>query len=230
LSRKDLEHVIEQVTPATLSLGKQGELRLAAPSEVLLVEGRGVEIRSNATLRWNPAGLSEPAALGLVSLCLEPAVERRSVADVLVFRVRLTQLEGPHAPLAEEINEALRDTNAELKWDFTAQLTRRLRIPAADCRDVDLTVSWGELRITTLALVFAVSVHVEKLPLPSSTGRSLAARWSQLAATVNPARLISGVRNASPRQFGIASTGLAACLGLVGALVGVRLGRKGLHA
>jgi hypothetical protein len=167
LSRHDLEEVLRELTPATLALGEHGTVCLGPPTEVTLLEARGLRVACPVTIHGSVLGLSVPIRVESATFCLEPSIASRAGRDVLVFKVVVEAIDVAALPhivegvAVDAMNSAIVAHETELTWDFRKTLSHRFSIADGHkaTRKVDVSAAWGKVRITAEAFVLAVSVH-----------------------------------------------------------------------
>jgi hypothetical protein len=167
LSRRDLEEVLHELTPATLALGAHGSALLGPPTDVTLLEARGLRVACPVTIHGTVLGLHVPISVQSATFCLEPSIASRGGRDVLVFKIAVEAIDVAALPhvlegaVVDALNSALVAHEANLVWDFRETLSHRFSIPEGPAapRVLDVSAAWGELRITGEAFVFAVSIR-----------------------------------------------------------------------
>ncbi len=163
LSEEDLVSLVAQLTPVKLRFGNDGDLLLFDASSVTLVAERGLRVACKAKLHWPVLGISVPVALHSLTVLLEPSVAKRDSEDILAFNVKIesADLAGLPAVVDREITARVNDALAstELSWSFKKTLSHVFELPKSLelLQAVDLRASWGQMRVTAEALVFAVS-------------------------------------------------------------------------
>jgi hypothetical protein len=165
LSKDDLRKVAAEFAPLTVRLGEEGELSLGVPSDVSLVPDKGLRIACGARLHWPLLGISVPITITLLTVIVRPVVEKQSDGDALVFHLELEHADFAMIPSAldtrvtERVNKELAAKHIELAWTFSHTLSHVFPLPAVlkTAASFGLEVAWGEVRVTTEALVFAIS-------------------------------------------------------------------------
>jgi hypothetical protein len=170
LSHDDLATLVAQLLPLDLRLGDSDgdpELRLSDLAKVELIENQGLRVECRAAIRWSVLGLDVPITVDSLALMLVPSVVKRSGRDALAFKIQLAELDVAWMPAAidatirERVNRELRDKQRHLVWTFSQTLSHVFTLPEA-VRPIDaleLEVAWGKVRVTSEALVMAVSFH-----------------------------------------------------------------------
>jgi hypothetical protein len=165
LARDDLRNVLADAAPLKVRLGQKGELLLGEPSEVALVPGRGLRLVCAAQLSWDLLGISVPVTLNSLVVLVEPLVEKRDDADVLVFKLQIESADLAMVPsligdrVTEHVNKELLSRHVELSWMFSKTLSHVFSLPATlkNVASIGLKVFASSLTITSDAVVFAVS-------------------------------------------------------------------------
>jgi hypothetical protein len=170
LSHDDLATLVAQLLPLDLRLGEADgdpELRLSDLAKVELIENQGLRVECRAAIRWSVLGIDVPITVDSLALKLIPSVVKRSGRDALAFKIQLGELDIAWMPAAidatirERVNRELREKQRQLTWSFSQTLSHVFRLPEA-VRPIDaieLEVAWGKVRVTSEALVMAVSFH-----------------------------------------------------------------------
>jgi len=165
LSRDDLATLLAQCTPVTIHIGKEGTLTIEEIRDVSLVAGAGMRVVCSATVRWPVLGASIPAAIRSLVAVVRPEIEKRDGHDALAFRLMVEETDLTALPtildesIAAKVNNELAKT--DLVWSFSDTLSHAFRLPKTlePLDALDLGVSWGQVRVTSEAVVFAVSFH-----------------------------------------------------------------------
>jgi hypothetical protein len=184
LSHDDLATLVAQVLPLDLRLGdadNDPELRLSDLAKVELIENQGLRVECRAAIRWSVLGIDVPITVDSLALKLIPSVVKRSGRDALAFKIQLAELDVAWMPAAidatirERVNRELRDKQRQLTWTFSQTLSHVFALPDAvrPIDAVELEVAWGKVRVTSEALVMAVSFHAH---VHRETDRVLASR------------------------------------------------------
>jgi hypothetical protein len=170
LSEEDVAGLVKQLTPVRVDLGTEASqsrwLHLGRPSSVTIVKGEGVRIVTRAKVQWSVSVLRVPFTLLNLQLLLRPRVvspDGETGRGRLVFQMEIEDADFEHVP--EVIDRTItKAVNAELAgqplaWDFAAALSHRFPLPRtlAPLEALALDASWGEVKITDSALMFAVS-------------------------------------------------------------------------
>jgi hypothetical protein len=171
LSKDDLAGVINDLCPLTIRLGQDPEddhfLRLSQPENVSLVEDVGLRFTCHAEIRWPVLGIDVPIAIQSITLTLNPALAPATGEHVLAFRPQIEQIDLSWLPdvidqrIADKINVELEKKHVELSWRFAETLSHRFALPnlLLPVSALDVEVAWGKVRVTSEAMVMAVSFH-----------------------------------------------------------------------
>jgi hypothetical protein len=226
LAEGDLAHVLEQLTPTSVKLGEDGELRLERPQAIMLVADQGLRVTFGANLRWSVLGIHVPVDVPSATVMLAPTVERRNDTTVLRFSIKFETLDIAAVPsllegtVVSHLNQALDTRHAELLWDFKKTLSYPLKMPASVSPGgvLDVTTAWGELRITAEALIFAVSVHVDLLA-GSTNERALPGPPAPEARVKYPTKRSRSLAVLDPKQIAAGAIAATLLIAAVGSLV-----------
>jgi hypothetical protein len=166
VSKEDLLNMLADFTPVRIRLSSGSAERLLVigkPAELALIPGQGVRILCPAKVRWSLSVLEVPVQVNSVQLLARPMIVHTRTGDALAFKLTVEEADLRGVPglfdrkIVESINQAL--TSKNLLWNFTKTLTRTFRLPSAlePTDAIGLTAEAGEVRVTTVALVFTVS-------------------------------------------------------------------------
>jgi hypothetical protein len=221
LSKNNVISLVGDFLPLSIHLGENPDdghyLELFEPREVSLVEGRGLRMTCGARIRWPILGIDVPVTVESVTLLLCPSVPEPPDQDELIFKLTVEGIDFAWVPagiddrIAEKINHELAKKHALLSWRFGDTLSHVFKLPRflPPLDAVALDVAWGQVRVTSEAMVIAVSFHSRVLragaepseltgsqhtPAPAAPERPLALRprWSgmtQLLAVASGAVL-----------------------------------------
>jgi hypothetical protein len=172
VSLEDFQALAAELLPVRVQLGAADSdhyLFLSAASEVSLVEGRGLRVVCNAQIRWPVLGMDLPISVDSLTVLLEPSVPNES--GELLMGVQLEHADVAWVPsmldkkIVSAINEALKQKKAELAWRFETALSRDFPLPEMlqPVRALGLKAGWGKVRVTSEAMVLAISFHAHAL-------------------------------------------------------------------
>jgi hypothetical protein len=185
VTREDLRALLAEALPLTLVLGEPGSEHTLAFSdlqEVELVADAGLRVLCRAHVRWPVLGIEVPIALNSLRALITPVIKSGPGGDALAFRLVIEHADFTAVPtaidnrLTDAINENLAQRELDLSWDFTKALSHVLPLPEAMVPLDALTtrVAWGKVKITTDALVLAVSVHTNFVRRDPASSRASA--------------------------------------------------------
>lgn len=172
VSLEDFQSLAAELLPVRVQLGAADSdhyLFLSAASQVSLVEGRGLRVVCNAQIRWPVLGMDIPINVDSLTVILEPSVPSES--GELLVGVQLEHADVAWVPsvldrkIVASINEALQQKNAELAWRFDSALSHEFALPQMlqPVRALGLKAGWGKVRVTSEAMVLAISFHAHAL-------------------------------------------------------------------
>lgn len=139
---------------------------LSAPTEVALVEGRGLRVACPGKVRWSlPVGGLDMTVTTVRALLL-PSIAMREGQAVLRFQIDVEALEIEWVPalldqkIAELITKKL--CGVPIEWNFTKLLTHRFELPRAvdPARDLLTSVREPTCTVTSTAMTLALYVAV----------------------------------------------------------------------
>jgi hypothetical protein len=171
LSKDNVISLVGRLLPVSIHLGENADdgqyLELFEPREVSLVEGQGLRMSCGARIRWPILGIDVPVTVESVTLLLCPSVPEPPAQDELIFRLTVEAIDFAWAPaaiddrIADKINHELAKKRALLSWRFGETLSHLFQLPPflPPLDAVALKVAWGQVRVTSEALVMAVSFH-----------------------------------------------------------------------
>lgn len=185
LSKEDLEALVAKMTPLTLRLDDdQGDFHLSDPSEITLVPDVGLRVVCKAKLRWPVLGVDVPVALHSLIVILRPEIAKTDGGDTLVFKLVIEHADLAGVPriiddrITQKVNDALAEKHVELAWNFAETLSHAFSLPALldPVEAIALKVAWGRIKVTSDALVLAVSFHSSVLRRDDGAPRGTAER------------------------------------------------------
>jgi hypothetical protein len=142
-------------------------LELFEPRQVALVEGQGLRMTCGARIRWPILGIDLPVTVESVTLLLSPTIPGPPGRDELLFKLTVEDVNFAWAPaavdhrIADKINHELAKKHALLSWRFGEALSHAFPLPPflEPLDALALNVAWGQVRVTSEAVVIAVSFH-----------------------------------------------------------------------
>jgi len=171
LSKDNVISLVGQFLPMSIHLGENPDdghyLELFEPRQVSLVEDLGLRMTCGATIRWPILGIDLPVTVESVTLLLCPSIPSASGRDELDFRLTVEGIDFAWVPatvddrIADKINLELAKKHALLSWRFGETLSHVFKMPPflPPLTAVALKVAWGQVRVTSEAVVIAVSFH-----------------------------------------------------------------------
>ena len=172
LSKDDLEKTLTDFCPLRIVLGDDGSIQISDPRDVQLVPERGLRMSVTVEVHWPILGITVPVSIRLATLEVRPEVLRKPEGETLTFRLQLDDVDISILPgifdrgIVDLVNKELDAKHIELSWAFAKTLSHVFELPAAlaSARAIDLRVAWGNVKITSEALVLAVSFHAKIEP------------------------------------------------------------------
>lgn len=172
VSLEDFQALAAELLPVRVQLGpadSEHYLFISAASQISLIEGRGLRIVCNAQVRWPVLGMNIPIDVDKLTVVLEPSVPTES--GELLVGVQLEHADVAWVPsvldrrIVSGINEALRQKKAELAWRFQNALSHQFVLPEMlqPVRALSLRAGWGKVRVTSEAMVLAISFQAHAL-------------------------------------------------------------------
>lgn len=145
-------------------------LDLEAPTEVALVEGRGLRVSCPAKVRWSLPMGGLDVTINFVRALLRPSVVTVDGHAALRFVIEVEDINVEWVPalldqkLAEIITKKLGDM--PLEWNFTKTLTHRFPLPDLfdPPRDLATSVREPTCTVTSTAMTLGLFVAVEPCP------------------------------------------------------------------
>jgi hypothetical protein len=177
LTVHDLQAILRQFCPAVFRLGDSGELELDEPTDVTLIDGRGMRVVCAAKLLWPVLGIHVPVSARSVAVMISPVVERagegnlegEDAGETLVFKMHIEHIDVTLLPafvddrVTARVNEELEKKHVELAWKFPDTLSHVFQLPDAllSTSALGLEVVSGSVRVTDSALAFAISFRTQ---------------------------------------------------------------------
>ena len=171
LLSEELAALVGQITPVTIRLGDNGELRVHDPSEVTVVRDLGLHVVCKATLHWKVLGLAVPLTLDSLAIMLRPAVEKRLNVEVLVFSLEIEQAKFAFLPtgiddrIVDHVNAELEAKHVELSWDYATTFNHQFDLLdiLQPVERLKLTVGGARVKASADSLAFGIEIHVDVL-------------------------------------------------------------------
>jgi hypothetical protein len=175
LTRDDLDRVMGSLCPLKISLGQGGNLLLSEPRDLELVADIGLRMAVTLEVHWPVLGIQIPVSVRTAVLDVRPEISGETGGN-LAFKLHLDEVDIAILPefvdrgIVDLVNKELEAKHVELSWSFIQTLSHVFELPEAlaSARAVDLRAAWGRVKITSEALVLAVSFEVSIEPRDSS--------------------------------------------------------------
>jgi hypothetical protein len=167
LTKGDLSEIINDFCPLKIALGEDGTVLLSEPRDTELVPDVGLRTRVTAEIHWPVLGVRIPVTVRSAILEVGPVISEKSDGGMLTFRLALREVDISMLPAIADrgivnlVNKELEGRHAELSWDFIRTLSHVFTLPDAvvSARAIDLRAAYGQVKIGSEAIVFAVSFH-----------------------------------------------------------------------
>ena len=171
LSKDNVISLVGQFLPMSIHLGENPDdghyLELFEPRQVSLVEDLGLRMTCGARIRWPILGIDLPVTVESVNLLLCPSIPSPPGRDELDFSLTVEGIDFAWVPatvddrIADKINLELAKKHALLSWRFGETLSHVFKMPPflPPLNAVAVKVAWGQVRVTSEAVVIAVSFH-----------------------------------------------------------------------
>lgn len=170
VTAEEARGVLARLLPVTVRLddepGTERYVVLDAPTDVSLVEGRGLRVTCPGRVSWSlPIGTIDMRIKRAQAL-LVPSIVTHPSGEALRFTLEIETLDFEWVPslvdqkIADVIEKRL---GAEpLEWGFAETFTRTFALPAAvePKRDVAVTVREPSCAVTEIAMTFVLYVAV----------------------------------------------------------------------
>jgi hypothetical protein len=170
VTAKDLQQIVDQLTPATVPLGERGHLYFDAPLEVSLVADRGLKVRCHAKVTYPVLGIDVAITIRSMTLMVLPNIESRDGEQVIVLSPEVDAIDLALLPdigdteLRAFLNRELQQKRIELPWNYRSTLTHRLPLPEwfRESSTFDLRADGAAVKVTNdsigLAIAFSAAV------------------------------------------------------------------------
>jgi hypothetical protein len=173
LTLSDLEAALRLLTPLRILVDPELNryVELAEPTEVSLVAGEGMKLRTSGVVQWSLAGVPVRAVVLGVDALLMPSVEATDSGAALRFGLRLSKLDVQYTPgLVEEtiltqVNATLAEDRHALCWNFSQTLAASFALP----RVLPSTTLWFatsaatvEIDATAVAITIPLQLKVSR--------------------------------------------------------------------
>lgn len=170
LTLKDLASALRALTPLRILIDSAGEryVELAPPSEVTLVEGAGLHVRTSGAVQWSVAGVGIRAKVLAVDVMLRPSVESTPRGAALRFALELSNLDVQHSPglvdstILGQVNSALEDEDNALRWYFAETLQVGTDLPRVlPPTHLDFQASGARVDVSATELTLSMPVRFD---------------------------------------------------------------------
>ena len=169
LQKGDVERLLGQLMPITIDIGDEGDLlALDRPKDVAFVAGEGLRVGCEAKVRWSVLGIDIPVTIHDVRVVLRPDVVRGpGGGDMLTFRLFVEHADIAGLPtiadehITDKVNAVLEARHLETAVSLAGLLSGSFRLPPSlrPLTTMSLDVAWAKLRVTSEAMVMAISFH-----------------------------------------------------------------------
>jgi hypothetical protein len=168
-AKQDVHKALEDLCPVDISLGDGGgNILISEPRDLELVPEVGLRTSVSIQVHWPVLGIQVPVSARSTTLIMRPEILKGDSSEQLSFKFRLEGLDIASFPsivdrkIVELINNELEKKHVELSWNFIDTLSHVFELPPtlASAQAIELRAAWGEVRITSEALVLAVSFRV----------------------------------------------------------------------
>jgi hypothetical protein len=151
-------------------------------------------------------GIQIPVSVRSATLEVKPEIVKNSEGEKLTFKVRLDDVDISMLPdlvdrgIVDRVNQGLEAKHVELSWNFIRTLRHVFALPEAlaSAGAIALSAGWGRVKITSDALVLAVSFDASVEPRGVESHSAGAPASSALAL---PDRRPGPVRSESVRSL-----------------------------
>jgi hypothetical protein len=176
LAKSDLDKAIGEFCPLKIKLGEDGNIRISDPRGLELVPDVGLRMSVTIEVHWPIWGIQIPVSVRSMTLEVKPEILKAHEGDQLTFKLRLDDVDISILPefidrtIVDRVNKELEARHVELSWNFIETLSHVFELPDAlvSARAIGLRAGWGSVKITSEAIVLAISFEA------SVTARSLA--------------------------------------------------------
>ncbi len=170
LTLQDLSTALQALTPLRILIDKEGEryVELAPPTEVTLVPGAGLHVRTSGAVQWSVAGVGIRATVLAVDVLLRPSVEDAATGPALRFALELSNLDLQHSPglidstILGQVNAALEDEDNALRWNFAETLQVGTDLPRVLPKTrLEFQASGARVEVTAEHLILSMPVRFD---------------------------------------------------------------------
>jgi hypothetical protein len=172
LAKNDLDKAIRDFCPLKIKLGEDGSVQISDPHGLDLVPDVGLRMSVTIEVHWPILGIQIPVSVRSATLEVRPEILKKPEGEPLTFKLRLDDVDISMLPefidrgIVERVNKELEERHVELTWNFIATLSHVFELPDAllSARAIGLRAGWGSVKITSEALVLAVSFDASVVP------------------------------------------------------------------
>jgi hypothetical protein len=172
LAKDDLDKALSDFCPLRIHLGEDGSILVSDPRSLELVPDVGLRMSVTVEVHWPVLGVQIPVSVRAAALEVKPEILKTPEGDSLTFKLRLDDIDISIFPsiidrgVVDLVNKELEAKHVELSWNFIETLSHVFDLPAAlaSAAAIDLRAGWGSVRITSEALVLAISFEARVVP------------------------------------------------------------------
>ncbi len=233
LATADLEKAMSDFCPLKIHLGEDGNgsLVVSDPRDVELVPDVGLRMSVTIEVHWPVLGIQIPVSVRSATLEVKPEIPKKPEGAPLTLKLRLDGVDISIFPsvvdrgIVDLVNKELEAKHVELSWNFIETLSHAFELPVAlaSARGIDLRAAWGSVKITSEALVLAVSFEARVVPREAGSIASPAALTRVAAPQPVERDRVRRLRRPSPVSLALGVSGaLLAGLGITALLLSRR--------
>jgi hypothetical protein len=166
----DLALTLRSLTPFQIVIDSElsRSVELADPSEITLVPGKGLLVRTSGAVQWSLAGVPIRGVVQAVDVLMEPSVETTDRGVALRFRLTLSNLDLKHTPglvddtILAQVNAGLEaDANA-LRFYVGQTLAGAVLIPhVLPKTELKSSAKAGQIDISSTEVAIAIFMTLE---------------------------------------------------------------------
>jgi hypothetical protein len=172
LAKNDLEKAMNDLCPLSIQLGEDGSVLVSDPRSVELVPDVGLRLSVTVEVHWPVLGIQIPVSVRSATLEVKPEIVKNPEGENLTFKLHLDDVDISMLPdlvdrgIVDRVNKELEAKHIELSWNFIRTLSHAFELPEAllSARAIALSAAWGRVKITSDALVLAVSFDASVEP------------------------------------------------------------------
>jgi hypothetical protein len=173
LAKNDLEKAVNDFCPLSIQLGEDGSIILSDPRGLELVPDAGLRFSVTVEVHWPVLGIQIPVSVRSATLEVKPEIVKNPPdGENLTFKLHIDDVDISMLPdivdrgIVDRVNKELEAKHIELSWNFIGTLSHVFELPEAlkSARAIALSAGWGQVKITSDALVLAVSFDASVEP------------------------------------------------------------------